>query len=45
MIPIVITRIVTVIGWLTVGKYVVKAGSIAGEVIKKYAERKTQIRG
>ena len=44
-IPIVVTRIVTVIGWMTVGKYVIKAGCIAGNVIKKYTERRTQIGG
>lgn len=44
-IPIVVTRVVTVIGWMTVGKYIIKAGCITGEVIKKYAERRAQIKG
>jgi len=44
-IPIVITRIVTVIGWVTIGKYVVKAGYITRNAIKKYVERRTQIGG
>ena len=45
VLPIVVTRIVTVIGWMTVGKYVIKAGCVVGSAIKKCAERRTQIGG
>lgn len=43
-IPLVITRVVTVIGWMTVGKYTIRTCSVVGEVIKKYAERRAQIK-
>lgn len=41
--PLVVTRVVLVIGWMTVGKYVIKAGSIVGRAVNRYIERKSQV--